>query len=154
MIIIRSNGEAVELKVVSVDRRKREVVIEIPKYNSQFTFSDMTGRIALTENGRQVINKTQPATIHVARSVYAGLAMWAGSILGDSRRGTLKKPKQKWAVYWQATDGDHFMDYTWAVSARQAVNQVHYRQIAGEATIMLDSMFAKIVNSTSKLSVS
>ncbi|OGY43844.1 MAG: hypothetical protein A3B89_04820 [Candidatus Buchananbacteria bacterium RIFCSPHIGHO2_02_FULL_40_13] len=86
MIIIRSNGEAVELKVVSVDRRKREVVIEIPKYNSQFTFSDMTGRIALTENGRQVINKTQPATIHVARSVYAGLAMWAGSILGDSRR--------------------------------------------------------------------
>ena len=86
MVIWRSNGEAVELKVFSVDRKRRLVVMEIPAYNSRFTFSDSTGKVALTEGGRQTINESLPATTHVSRSVYAGLAMWAGSILNDRRR--------------------------------------------------------------------
>ena len=57
----------------------------------------------------------------------------------------MSQVKHKWAVYWKADDGDHFMGHTWAVSAKQAVNQVHYRQIADEPTIMRDNMFAKIV---------
>ena len=78
MVITRSNGEVVELKVVSVDRQKREVVIDILQYNSLFTFSTKTGKVALTSDGRRAINKSLPATTHVSRSVYVGLAMWAG----------------------------------------------------------------------------
>lgn len=86
MIITRSNGEEVELKVVFVDRRKREVIIDILQYNSRFIFSDVTGKIALTDDGRHKIDEDLPATTHVSKSVYAGLAKWAGSILNDRRR--------------------------------------------------------------------
>lgn len=86
MIITRGNGEEVELKVVSVDRRKREVIIDILQYNSRFTFSDITGKIVLVDDGRQKIDEDLPAITHVSKSVYAGLAKWAGSIINDRRR--------------------------------------------------------------------
>lgn len=86
MIISRTNGEKIELKVVSVDRPKRIVVIDIPQYNSRFTFSSRTGQIALTASGRQAIDKSWPAIRHVSKSVYAAMAKWAGSILADKRR--------------------------------------------------------------------
>ena len=86
MVIKRRDGRLVELKVVSVDRQKWEVVIDIPEYNSRFTFSDVTGKIALTQNGRQKIDENLSATTHISQSVYAGLARWAGSILNDRRR--------------------------------------------------------------------
>ena len=86
MIVTRSNGELVELRVVSVDRLGRRVIIDIPEYNGRFTFSDVTDRVVLVDNGRQSIVKTKPATVHVSQSVYTGMAKWAGSILSDRRR--------------------------------------------------------------------
>ena len=56
-----------------------------------------------------------------------------------------KKPRVKWLVFWRADDGDHFMGFTWAVSPKQACNNVHYCTIAGEHTIMRDNMFAELV---------
>lgn len=85
MIVIRTSGEKVELKVSAVDRLHRLITIDILEYNSRFVFSDMAGSISLVENGRQPIDKAWPATTHVSRSIYRAMAGWAGSILNDRR---------------------------------------------------------------------
>lgn len=85
MIVTRSSGETVELKVSAVDLQKRLVTIIIAEYNAQFIFTDRTGKIALVENGRQVINENSPVTLHVSRTVYLAMANWAGSILNERR---------------------------------------------------------------------
>jgi len=61
------------------------VALDIPQapYNSRFTFSDVTGKVELAENGRQKIDKELPALLHVSQTVYAGMARWAGSILNS-----------------------------------------------------------------------
>ena len=56
----------------------------------------------------------------------------------------LAKPKRRYNVFWKADDGEHFMGSTVAVSKAQACNNVHYRRIAGEQTIMLSNMFARL----------
>lgn len=86
IVVTRSNGEQVALLLNNVDRRKREVVIDIPEYNGRFTFLDITGKVVLADGGRRLIDPNQPATTHVSRSVYAAMAKWAGSILNDNRR--------------------------------------------------------------------
>lgn len=91
MIVRRSNGEIVELKVSAVDRRKRLVVIDIVEYKSRFIFSDATGSIALTDDGRKVLDNTKPAITHVSKSVYTAMAGWAGAILNDKRRKNIER---------------------------------------------------------------
>lgn len=85
IVVRRSSGEEVALLLHLVDRQGRRVTIDVPEYNSRFTFSDVTGRVVLIKDGRQTINENQPAVTHVSRSVYAGMARWAGSILNDRR---------------------------------------------------------------------
>jgi len=85
VIVTRSSGETVELKVNAVDRQKRLVTIIIAEYNAQFIFSDKTGKIALVDNGRQKIDENEPATEHVSQTVYAAMVKWAIAILKDRR---------------------------------------------------------------------
>jgi predicted Zn-ribbon and HTH transcriptional regulator len=63
------------------------------------------------------------------------------SIAGGDK---LAKLKREYSVFWRADDGTHFMGNTLAVSEAQACNNVHYRQIAGEHTIMRSNMVARL----------
>lgn len=85
MVVTRSNGQQVVLVLHAVDRLLSLVSIDIPAYNSRFTFSKATGKVALISGGRQVIDGSKPAITHVSGSVYAGLMKWTSSILKSKR---------------------------------------------------------------------
>ncbi len=84
--ITRSNRQEVTLLLHSVDRESHQVTIDVPIYNGRFTFTNLTGKMSLISTGRQRIDENQPATSHVSRSVYIGMARWAGAILNDRRQ--------------------------------------------------------------------
>lgn len=84
-MVKRSNGQEVALSLQVVERESHQVVIDIVEYNARFTFSNVTGKISLVDGGRQAIDKSQPTITHVSKSVYAGMAKWAGSILNSGR---------------------------------------------------------------------
>lgn len=82
----RSNGEKVKLCLRRVDRQSGQVTIDIPGYNSSFTFTCGPKFAVLIPEGRRVIDPTQPAIDHVSETVYHAMAKWAFSILTAPRR--------------------------------------------------------------------
>lgn len=83
----KSNGEKVTLVLGGVQRERLRVLIRIPAYNAQFMFVPAPGFAQLAEElGRSPINpqeKTQ--LLHVSRTVYHEMAVWAWAILSDPR---------------------------------------------------------------------
>ena len=86
-IVYRSNGDEVHLVMDEVIRQKGravKVIIAIPAYNARFIFVlGPNGQVKLAD--RRKIDIGQEAVAHVSRSVYAGLAGWAGAILKEKR---------------------------------------------------------------------
>ena len=48
-------------------------------------------------------------------------------------------------MFWRADDGVHELGKTWAVSEKQAVNNVWFRQTGGEIFVFRARMFAEPV---------
>lgn len=118
MIVTRSNGEEVKLKLFHVSWARRQAVIDIPQYNCRLTFALTEKWVNLIK--REKINLNRPdALLHVSKSVwnrdFKGVAIWANSVLRDNR-------EQWWIVLWQTTAGEMPYGFSpvWAVSARQA----------------------------------
>ena len=62
----------------------------------------------------------------------------------------MRKPKERWIVYWRGDDGDHKIGHTTAVSEKQAINNVWYRLTAGQLDIVRARMFAKLASEVNR----
>ena len=84
----KTDREEVVIELKAVDRKRRRVKFEIPKYNAFFIFTEIDGsRIFIFNDDRDrgSIKPGLEAVIHVSHSVYSEMAGWAGSILHSKR---------------------------------------------------------------------
>ncbi len=80
-VISRTNGEIITAAIKKVDREAGKVTIDIPDYNSSFTFVKGANFAQLANNGRNPINSQQSALLHLSQTVYREIAKWAWAIL-------------------------------------------------------------------------
>ncbi len=87
MTVTRQDGTQVVLVLWRVDRKRRRVGIDCPACNARLIFTEVENHPRIiSKSDRRIIDPSKPVQLHVSKTVYEHMAMWAGSILNSHRR--------------------------------------------------------------------